>query len=100
MIQIHKPVLSKEVVEYLGITPNENFIDATIGEGGHTVSFLGKNRPDGKVLGIDWDAVQIENSRTLLSGFNGRAMVVNGSYANIKNIGEKEKFWRVHGIIA
>lgn len=100
MLQIHKPVLSKEVVEYLGVEPNKNFIDATVGEGGHAVSILGKNGPDGKVLGIDWDRSQIENSQKLLSGFNGRAVLAHGSYANLREIIEKEQFGPVHGILA
>jgi len=100
MIQIHKPVLSKQVLEYLGVEPNKNFIDATVGEGGHTVSILGKNGPDGKVLGIDWDQNQIENSRTLLSGFNGRTVLAHSSYAEVKTIVDQEKFGPVNGIIA
>ena len=49
---MHIPVLQKEVLEYLSPKPNENFIDATIGEGGHTLGILRKNKPKGKVLGM------------------------------------------------
>src|SRR3990167_8404936 len=37
---IHKPVLVKEVLEYLSPKPNENFIDCTVGEGGHAEVIL------------------------------------------------------------
>ena len=61
---MHIPVLQKEVIEYLDPKPNENFIDCTIGEGGHTLAILEKTSPDGKVMGIDQDQEQIENCKS------------------------------------
>jgi len=37
---MHIPVLQKEVLQYLNPKPNENFIDATCGEAGHTLAIL------------------------------------------------------------
>ena len=51
---MHIPVLQKEVLKYLDPKPNQNFIDATIGEAGHTISILERTSPNGKLLGIDW----------------------------------------------
>ena len=39
---MHIPVLQKEVLEYLDPKPNENFIDCTISEAGHSRSILEK----------------------------------------------------------
>ena len=50
---IHTAVLKKEVLEYLAPEQNENFVDCTVGEGGHTEDILNRNKPNGKVLGID-----------------------------------------------
>ena len=61
--RMHIPVLQKEVIAYLDPRPNENFIDCTIGEGGHSSVLLEKIAPRGKVLGIDADLKQIENFR-------------------------------------
>ena len=64
---IHKPVLVKEVLEYLDPKPNENFIDGTIGQAGHAIEILKKNGPDGKVLGIDLDSrLKIANYQLLM----------------------------------
>ncbi len=52
---IHKPVLLNEVLEYLNPKKNENFIDCTLGGGGHTKEILKKILPNGKVLAIDAD---------------------------------------------
>lgn len=96
---MHKPVLIKEVLEYLDPKPNENFIDGTIGEAGHAIEILKKNGPEGKVLGIDLDASQIENSRLLTNNFKERIVLINDSYANIKKIIEKTNFQPVHGTL-
>jgi len=62
---IHTAVLKKEVLEYLDPKQNENFVDCTIGEGGHAEDILSKNGPNGKVLGIDLDPQQISASQWL-----------------------------------
>jgi len=51
---IHTPVLKKEVIEYLDLHPNDDFIDCTFGGGGHSFSILEKISPKGKVMAIDW----------------------------------------------
>jgi 16S rRNA (cytosine1402-N4)-methyltransferase len=91
---MHIPVLQKEALEYLDPKPNENFIDATIGEMGHTIAILEKNKPNGKVLGIDWDAEVIKKLK-----FQERIILVNDSYANLKEIVEKNNFNPVQGIL-
>jgi 16S rRNA (cytosine1402-N4)-methyltransferase len=96
---IHKPVLLKEVIEYLNPKPGENFIDCTVGEAGHTLAILEKNGPSGKVLGIDWDAKQIENSKALTANFKDRVILVNDSYANLKKIVDENNFNLVNGIL-
>ncbi|PIT97342.1 16S rRNA (cytosine(1402)-N(4))-methyltransferase, partial [Candidatus Berkelbacteria bacterium CG10_big_fil_rev_8_21_14_0_10_41_12] len=39
--------------------PGENFIDCTVGAGGHSLAILEKNSP-GKVLAIDWDKESLQ----------------------------------------
>ena len=102
----HIPVLQKEVLEYLNPKANENFIDCTIGEGGHTVAILERNKPNGKVLGIEIDPElyqEIRNRMMEVSGFkfqvSDRLILVNSSYTNLKEIVEESKFWPVHGVL-
>lgn len=96
---IHKPVLLKEVIEYLNPKSGENFVDCTVGEAGHTLAILEKNGPHGKVLGIDWDANQIENSKALTSDFKDRVILVNDSYINLRKIVDENNFNPVNGIL-
>lgn len=86
---MHIPVLKNEVIEYLEPKENENFIDCTIGAGGHTLAILEKNQPKGKVLGIEIDPEMYENLRK--NSFE-RLILVQGSYIDIKKIAEQNKF--------
>ncbi len=95
----HIPVLQKEVLQYLDPKPSDNFIDATVGEGGHAISILEKNGPEGKLLGIDLDSQQVNSSKNYLSDFEKRIILVNDSYVNLKEIVERENFKSVHGIL-
>ena len=88
---MHIPVLQKEVIGYLDPKPNDNFIDCTIGDGGHTLTILEKTGPNGKVLGIDLD-LRIKN-------LGKRVILVNDNFANLKEIVKKNKFRNVSGIL-
>jgi 16S rRNA (cytosine1402-N4)-methyltransferase len=96
---IHTAVLKKEVLEYLNPQQNENFIDCTIGEGGHSEDILNKNGPNGKVLGIDLDPQQIDASQWLQVQFKDRIVLANDSYTNITEIVERKGFMPVNGIL-
>ena len=56
----HIPVLLEESIEFLKVEPNKNFIDATLGTGGHTLEILKRNSPKGKILAIDWNEDSIK----------------------------------------
>jgi 16S rRNA (cytosine1402-N4)-methyltransferase len=96
---IHTAVLKKEVLEYLDPKPNENFVDCTIGEGGHAEDILEKNGPEGKVLGIDIDPQQIAASQWLHVQFKDRIILVNDSYTNLAEIIGRKIFGPVSGIL-
>lgn len=96
---VHIPVLTKEVLKYLDPKENENFIDCTMGEGGHSEMILKKNSPNGKILGIDLDPRQIEASKWLEVYFKDRVILVNDSYSNLKEIVDIKNFHEVSGIL-
>ncbi|MDI6883450.1 MAG: 16S rRNA (cytosine(1402)-N(4))-methyltransferase RsmH [Patescibacteria group bacterium] len=121
---MHIPVLQKEVLKYLTPKPNENFIDATIGGGGHAFSIIKRILPKGKLLGIDQDPEQIENCKLSrpcrvptsvenprfpigrlsmksekIENFKKRVILVCDNFSNLKEIVEREKFWPIDGIL-
>ncbi|MFA6594564.1 MAG: 16S rRNA (cytosine(1402)-N(4))-methyltransferase RsmH [Candidatus Buchananbacteria bacterium] len=94
MPSIHEPVLLKEVLHYLNPQPGDNFIDCTFGGGGHSLAILELVKPEGKVLGIDWDAEAIQNSA------NENLILVNDNYRNLKKIiGAAPDLGRIKGIL-
>lgn len=91
---MHIPVLQKEVLKYLNPKSNQNFIDATVGNGGHALAILEKVLPKGKVLGIDWTPEMIS---TLPKRNN--LILVCGNFSNLKEIVRQKKFNKVQGIL-
>lgn len=98
-MSIHKPVLLNEILQYLNPAPGENFIDCTIGEGGHARELLQRNGSEGKVLGIDVDPLQILSAGILKANFKDRVILVNDTYTNLKEIVERNNFQPVNGIL-
>ncbi len=102
---MHIPVLQQEVIKYLAPKPNESFIDATIGEGGHTALILKENQPDGRVLGIEEDTELCQKMKermrefSIFNQFSKRLTLVNDSYINLKEIVGQHKFRPVNGIL-
>lgn len=96
---MHLPVLKKEVIHYLEPKANENFIDCSVGEGGHTISLLKKNKPNGKVLGIEIDSELYQKIRSGLAKIQNRLILVNDSYINLEKIIKKYKFKSIKGIL-
>lgn len=82
MPTIHEPVLLTEILEQLQPQANENFIDCTFGGGGHSLAILNRVKPDGKVVGIDWDFKAAQDSH------NKNLIIVNDNYRNLKKIYE------------
>lgn len=93
---MHIPVLKKEVLQYLDPKPDENFIDCTLGQGGHAIGILERNKPNGKVLGIELDKDICD--KLSLSKID-RLVLTNDSYTNLKKIVEKYKFGSISGIL-
>jgi len=98
---IHTPVLQKEVLLYLNPGRNENFVDATIGEMGYTAAILEKNKPNGKILGIELDPEIIKKNRLKLAseGLYKRIVLVNDSYINLEKVVKKNNFRPINGIL-
>lgn len=86
MIYLHQPVLLAEVLKYLNPQPNQNYIDCTVGGGGHAEAILKRTSPDGKLLGIDRDPEAIKASRKNLNKYKNRITLIQDSYTNLPAI--------------
>jgi len=99
---MHKPVLLNEVINYLAPKSGENFIDCTVGAGGHSLVILEKNNP-GKVIAIDWDKESLQLLKLKIKSqklkVNDRLILVNDNFANLKWIIRKYNFFPINGIL-
>lgn len=92
----HKPVLVKEVLEYLDVRRGKRYIDATVGGGGHTEAILQKG---GAVLGIEQDPKALEHAERRLSACSGVFRLVQGNFADIRRIAQGAGFNKADGIL-
>ena len=95
----HVPVLSQEAIDYLQLKPNQNVIDCTLGDAGHSEAMLEKIAPKGKLLGIDLDAEAVLRSKRFLYSFADRVIIVRDNFANLKTIAEKNDFQKINAIL-
>ena len=58
----HIPVMLRESVDILEVTPSGVYIDATLGGGGHSRAILSKLGPEGRLICLDMDPDAIANA--------------------------------------
>lgn len=97
-LPFHIPVLRDEVVEALNVQPKQNYIDATVGLGGHALAIL-KHAPGGKLLGIDVDPEAIKVASMNLTEYGDSAILVNDNFTNISALCNRLNFFPIHGIL-
>src|SRR5688572_15606208 len=90
MDNYHETVLVEEVVEALHVKNQAKYIDATLGNGGHTLEIVKKG---GIVLGIERDPemLTISEERLKLEGLKNYKLV-NGNFVDIDTLA-KENNW-------
>jgi 16S rRNA (cytosine1402-N4)-methyltransferase len=91
----HIPVLAKETIKILDPKPNENIIDATLGQGGHASLILEKTAPKGQLLGVEQDIEAIKVAEKNLKIYGNRVSIVNN---NFTEIGLIKRSWDVESI--
>lgn len=99
MSTTHKPVLAEEVIRLLDPKPGQNFVDCTVGGGGHSELILQKICPNGKLLGLDWDKNAIMIAEERLSQYKNNLVLVNSSYTNVKQVVYEHKFLPISGAL-
>ncbi|MEK7195254.1 MAG: 16S rRNA (cytosine(1402)-N(4))-methyltransferase RsmH [Patescibacteria group bacterium] len=94
----HTPVLLKEVIEYLDPQPGKFVIDGTVDGGGHTEEILERIGPEGKFLGVDWDAGMITGAKEKFAGVKN-AIFMNGNYADLAEILAERGLGKADGLL-
>jgi len=96
---LHLPVLLKEVIDLLQVVPDEDYIDGTVGLGGHAEAILQKSSPEGRLLGIDRDHETLKLAEDRLKAFGNRFLAQHGSYDQVQSLMEERGWKQVQGMI-
>ncbi len=97
-MEYHKPVLLKETIETLKVEQGKKYIDATLGDAGHTLEIL---KMGGEVLGIEINENALERAKERIKkeGFENKFTGVLGNFKNIEEISRNNGFGNVDGIV-
>ena len=97
-MKYHEPVLLKETIENLDVKEGGKYIDATLGDGGHSLEILKRG---GYVLGLDVNEKSLERAQLRIKkeGLDERFKGVLGNFKNIEKIGKENGFEKVNGIV-
>lgn len=97
---MHTPVLLKETIEILDPKTNENYIDATFGEGGLSFELVRYIKPDGKILAFEWDPELYQIGLKKLQKMQKKNIkLVNKNFREIKKVVRKERFFNIKGVV-
>jgi 16S rRNA (cytosine1402-N4)-methyltransferase len=102
MQTIHIPVMLEEVLKYLQPRAGGQYVDGTIGGGGHTEAILERSAPGGRVLGIDSDAQALAGVEKRLASAvrDERLVLVHGNFAELARIVNEAGFaFSVAGVL-
>jgi len=63
---MHLPIMVAEVLEHARPRPGEIAIDCTLGGGGHARALMERLRPDGRLIGLDVDPLELPRTEARL----------------------------------
>lgn len=92
----HQTVLLDEAVEVLGPQEGKVIVDGTLGGGGHAEALLGRGAT---VIGVDRDPRAITAARQRLSSSSSRFRAVQGNFAELESILQREGVLPVQGVL-
>lgn len=97
-MEYHKPVLLKEILDYLNVSKGKKYIDCTLGDGGHAVEIL---KLGGEVLGLDYSQQALDRATHRIKelGLLASFKPVLGNFNNLIQIAQKHNFSSVDGIL-
>jgi 16S rRNA (cytosine1402-N4)-methyltransferase len=97
--EIHVPVMRDEVLDLLQVGPNRNYVDGTLGLGGHSFAILERSAPEGRLLGIDRDREALRRAAERLSPFKDRVVFQHATYDRAPELIRKTGWGEVDGMI-
>jgi len=97
-MEYHIPVMLAESLKFLQVKACRKYIDATLGDGGHTIGIL---KLGGEVLGIDVNEGSLDRARKRIDAENlgGHFVWARGNFKDIDRIAKDKGFDQVNGVL-
>jgi len=95
----HFSVMLDKSITALDINPEGNYVDLTLGRGGHSEAIL-KKLTTGTLFAFDKDKQALQESDARLSKVSNNFKLIHSDYKNLKNELEQLGIQEVDGIIA
>jgi 16S rRNA (cytosine1402-N4)-methyltransferase len=95
----HQPVLYHEIIHALQPKNEGQYVDGTLGAGGHAKGILEACAPDGRLLGLDVDPQALALARENLAPYGERVRLIRASYDFLTEILREIGWEAVDGIL-
>ncbi len=80
----HIPVLADTLTEQVALPRNGTVVDATIGQGGHSLLFGKQLGSEGTLIGFDVDENALSRSSQRLKDLDCRVLLIHSNFAGIR----------------
>jgi 16S rRNA (cytosine1402-N4)-methyltransferase len=94
----HTPVLVAEVMSYLKCRGGGIFVDATVGEGGHTREILRASK-ENRVVGIDWDPEMLARAKERVAEYADRVTLRHDTFSHLPHVLQTLGITEVDGLL-
>ncbi|MCF7974235.1 MAG: 16S rRNA (cytosine(1402)-N(4))-methyltransferase RsmH [Phycisphaerae bacterium] len=96
----HIPVLAETLTKQVAVPRDGTLVDATIGQGGHSLLFGEKLGPGGTLIGFDVDENALARSSQRLKDLACRVLLIHSNFAGIREALAAHGIERVDFILA
>ena len=93
----HEPILKDEIIEFLRIKEDGNYLDCTIGGAGHSLAIISKLK-NGHLYGIDKDIDALNVCKERLEG-KGNFALIHDDFKNVEGIFKEHNLPNMDGVL-
>jgi 16S rRNA (cytosine1402-N4)-methyltransferase len=96
----HIPVLAGTLAEQINLPPDGVLVDATIGQGGHSLLFGKTLGPEAVIVGLDVDNNAVRRAQVQLKGLACKVILVHSNFSRIRQQLQKQGVKKADFILA
>ena len=96
----HIPVLARTLVEQINLPRDGVMVDATIGQGGHSLLFGKTLGPDGVIIALDVDKKAIRGAQIRLKDLACKVILIYGNFSEIGELVREQGVEKADFILA